>query len=100
MKITSAKRGKEWPKVGTHNGITVRFYQTEQVRNGTTYQSFMVRYTLLGESKMKGFADWSEAVTFAEETANKIADGEQRALQLSNADADTYLRAVDSLKDT
>jgi hypothetical protein len=57
MKITAAKKGQEWPKVATHNGVTVRFYRNTLTKKGEDCTTFLVRYTLLGAPKMKGFAE-------------------------------------------
>ena len=90
----STKRDKkEFPKSITRHGVTAKIYKTTQSRGGTVYTIFMVSYSLLGQRKMKGFADLSAATAYAEDACDRIAEGQQAALQLNNEDSATYLRA-------
>ncbi len=78
-------------------GISATIYKT--TKKGTDYITFMVSYTLLGSRKMKGFADLEEAKAHAQDACEKIAAGQQAALQLNNEDSATYLRAKGHLPD-
>jgi hypothetical protein len=64
-----------------------------------TYESFLVSYSLLGRRKLESFADLTEAEGAAEAAIKRIANGEQRILQLNNRDQICYQRALDALSD-
>jgi integrase len=97
MKITASKRDEEWPKLGTHNGVQVRFYKNEQNKGGTKYTVYLVRWTLRGELKTKGFGDWEQAKQFAEQTCEGITEQTADAPTLTTNERFVYERAVEWL---
>jgi integrase len=97
---TPKKVKKDFPKTITVDGIsgiTAKIYK--QVRNdkGGEYTSYLLYYSLLGKSKMQSFADLELAKAAGEEAIKRIANNEQRALELKNGDRDVYLRAQEYL---
>jgi cell division septum initiation protein DivIVA len=56
------------------------------------YPTYLISYSLLGKRKMESFADLDEAKGAAEAAIKRIANNEQRVLDLKNEDRDVYLR--------
>jgi hypothetical protein len=87
----------QFPVKVTSKGVTVKIHPATQIQNGTTYNGFMVVYWLNGRRKRVWRSTLSDAETAAQDACNKISNGEQEALQLTNGARMTYLRAVEPL---
>lgn len=101
LKATKAKFPKTI-KVEGVSGITATIYRQERTKADTsdklrTYVSYLLSYSLLGKRKVESFADLIEAEGAGETAIKKIANGEQRILQLNNRDQLCYQRAQESL---
>ena len=104
MKMLKAKKAKfpKTIKVEGVSGITATIYRQERTKADTsdklrTYVSYLLSYSLLGKRKVESFADLIEAEGAGETAIKKIANGEQRILQLNNRDQLCYQRAQESL---
>ncbi|HTL58549.1 MAG TPA: hypothetical protein VL361_22875, partial [Candidatus Limnocylindrales bacterium] len=90
-----------FPKTVTVQGIpklSATIYRNRQEKNGARYINYTLAYPLLGKLKRQTFADLDMAVAAGEEAIKRMANDEQRVLQLSSRDADMWLRCQDKLK--
>lgn len=90
-----------FPKTVTVQGIpklSATIYRNRQTKNGARYVNFTLAYPLLGKLKRRTFADLDLAVSAGEEAIKAMANDRQRVLELSNRDADMWLRCQDKLK--
>lgn len=85
-----------FPIMVTEAGVSAKIRKVSKTRDGATYDSFMVDYFLLGKRKQVWRSDLTEAKQVARDACNKIANGQQDVLHLSNADRLTYVRAAES----
>lgn len=79
-------------------GVTATIRTVAKSRNGTTYNSFVVDYILMGKRKQVWRSDLDDAKAVARDACIKIANGEQVALELNSHDRLVYLRACDFAK--
>src|SRR5690242_19227044 len=94
------KTKPEFPKTVTVDGIhgiTAKIYKQVRSKGDGEYTSYLVAYSLLGKRKMESFAEFDKAKGAAEEAIKKVANNEQRALELKNGDRDVYIRAQEYL---
>lgn len=90
-----------FPRKVTVQGIpklAATIYRNRQTKNGAKYLNYTLAYPLLGKLKRTTFADLDKAVGAGEEAIKRMANDEQRVLELSNSDRDEHLRAKDILK--
>jgi integrase len=104
-----AMKKKEWPKtvrLAGIPGLEAKVYRRHQTKRWTgedgkkrekEYTSYTLTYPLLGEIRREWFSELADAVTAAETAIKRIANNEQRILELKNEDRDVYLRAKDAL---
>lgn len=90
----------KFPMAISRKGVTARIYRASQTQNGQRYEGYSVVYFLLGKKKRLWRTAPQEAIAEAESACDKIANGEQQVLELTNADRQIYLRAKDWLKGT
>ena len=89
-----------FPRKVTVDGIpklSASVYRNRQIKKGVNYINYTLAYPLLGKLKRKTFADLDLAVSAGEEAIKRMANDEQRVLELSSRDADQYLRAKEKL---
>jgi len=89
-----------FPRTVTVDGIpklSASIYRNRQFKKGVKYINYTLAYPLLGKLKRKTFADLDLAVSAGQEAIKRMANDEQRVLELSNRDADQYLRAKEKL---
>lgn len=80
-------------------GVTVKIYRgTNRKPDGRKYPVFTVVWFEVGERKRRSFATIEDARAEAEKIALRLNRGEHKVLQLTNADADSYVHAVEALK--
>jgi integrase len=94
------KTRQQFPVTITESGVSAKIYRGTQTHSGTKYQGFIVAYSLLGKRKQVWRSDYAKAKATAEEACQKIANGEQLALTLTNHDRMEYLRATEANKPT
>ena len=90
-----------FPKTVTVEGIpklSATIYRNRQFKGDAKYTNYTLAYPLLGKLKRQTFADLDEAIAAGQEAITKIANNEQRVLELSNSHLDEYLRAKEILK--
>lgn len=87
----------KFPITVTESGVTAKIYKARQSRNGQEYGGFIVAYSLLGKRKQVWRAKLDDAEAVAADACQKIANGEQLSLTLTNGDRMTYLRASEAL---
>src|SRR5689334_428556 len=90
-----------FPKTVTVEGIpklSATIYRNRQVKGVTKYINYTLAYPLLGKLRRQTFSDLDEAIATGKEAIIKIANNEQRVLELSNSQLDEYLRAKEILK--
>jgi integrase len=76
-------------------GITAKVYRQTQEKGGTSYESFVLSYNLLGQRKQERFNEFALAEAAGQQAIKKIAHGEQAALELRNSARYEYQRAKD-----
>jgi integrase len=101
--MTSPAKVKQvtFPKTVTVEGIaklSATIYRNRQTKNGTKYINYTLAYPLLGKLKRQTFADLDLATAAGEEAIKRMANDEQRVLELTSNDRDVYLRAQDYVK--
>lgn len=82
------------------NGVSASLRRVEKIKNGETYVSWVVDYRYLknGERirKQEWRADKAEAEQLQKDVCDNVASGEAQAIQLSNGDRMTFLRATEA----
>ncbi len=86
-----------FPITVTEAGVTAKIRRVTKTRNGTSYDSFVVDYILLGKRKLVWRSELDEAKTVARDACNRIANGKQDVLQLSSTDRLNYVRATEAV---
>jgi hypothetical protein len=99
-----------FPKTVTVEGIpklSATIYRNRQDKDIATkdgkvrtvrYVNYTLAYPLLGKLKRQTFADLDEAFAAGQEAIKRMANDEQRVLELSGSDRDEVVRARDILK--
>src|SRR5713101_7403742 len=81
----------KFPRKVTVEGIpklSASVYRNLQIKKGVKYINYTLAYPLLGKLKRKTFADLDLAVSAGQEAIKRMANDEQRVLELSSRDAD------------
>ena len=94
------KKQKPFPRTVTIPGIpklSATIYRSQQAKGGVNYTNYTVAYPLLGKLVRKSFADLDLAIAEGENAIRRMANDQQRVLELANRDVDIYLRAKDIL---
>jgi len=87
-----------FPIIITQAGVSAKIRKVSKLRRGVSYVSYVVDYFSLGERKLVWRSDLEDAKAVARDVCQKIINGEQLALTLTNNDRMAYLRACDALK--
>jgi len=94
---TKPKRGPV--HVVSRGSASVKVYRTARLHsNGRTYEQFWIAYFETGKRRRQFYSDFQEAKDGAEKVAAHLNMGEHRVLQLTSADADSYVAAIQHLK--
>ena len=91
------KKSKSPIKVKVGNAI-VKIYRDTYKKNSTDYERFSIAYYSDGKRKIETRASETEARSRAHELATQIARGRVNVLNLTNADCDSYVAALNLLR--
>ena len=89
---------QRFPKVVKVGSVTVKIYRGKVKKKRKKYDLFTVAYYHEGKRQRRVFGNFDDANKEANEIATKIAHGRLNAEELTGADRDSYLGALDLLK--
>jgi integrase len=97
--VVTKKPPRKGPlRIVQSGSVTVKIYQgTNRKPDGREYSVFTIAYFEHAKRKRQFFSSLDEAKTEAEKVARRLNRGEHMALQLSSADASSYLQATEQL---
>jgi hypothetical protein len=73
---------ESFPIIVTEEGVSARIRKATQVRNDREYTTYIIDYRLLGTRKREARSDLAQAKQAALDACRRIANGEQRVLEL------------------
>jgi hypothetical protein len=88
---------EKFPVTITEKGVSAVIRKAAKSKGGKSHNYFIVEYILLGKRKQVWRADLNEAKAVARDACIKIANGEQSALELSDRERLSYIRATEAL---
>jgi integrase len=80
--------------------VSVKIYRRSRTVRGATYTVHEIADYTTGRRVLRSFSDPEKATKEAEKIARLLSAGESTAAQLRNADAASYGRAIELLRDT
>lgn len=98
-----ARKTKGPLRVVRSGSVTVKIYRGENAVKSSTgkvhrYAVFTIAFFEGTERRQRRFANFDDAIREAERIALRLNQGEHRVLQLTSADASSYVQAMETLK--